>query len=67
MSTLSLIDLELDELRWAAMYYWKKGQRSEARKCYWEIQGIRRARRIVEQSADYMEQRQLFVPIRGAA
>jgi hypothetical protein len=55
MSTLSLIDLELDELRWAASYYWKKGQRVEARKVYWEIQGIRRARRIVEQSADRME------------
>jgi hypothetical protein len=55
MSALTLIDGEIAELRWAASYYWKKGRRAEARKCYHEIQGLRRAKAIVERSADFME------------
>lgn len=54
-STLHLIDLELDELRWAAAFYWSKGQRAEARKAYWEIQGLRRARNIIVRAADRLE------------
>ena len=47
MNPLHLIDLELSELRWAAAFYWSKGQRADARKCYWEIQGLRRERGII--------------------
>lgn len=55
MNPLTLIDLEIAELRWAAAFYWSKGQRGEARKAYWELQGLRRARAIVVRCADSLE------------
>lgn len=55
MNPITLIDLELEDLRYAMAYYWGKGQRTEARKAYWELQGLRRARGIVVRCADRME------------
>ena len=43
---LSLLDNEIEELRWAMLHYWKAGDFSEARKCFYELQGVRRARRM---------------------
>lgn len=50
-----ILDHEIAELRWAAAYYWGKGQRDEARKAYWELRGLRRARAIVVRAADRLE------------
>lgn len=55
MNPLTLIDLQISELRWAAAYYWSKGQRDEARKCFHEVRGLRTARGIVERCASHGE------------
>ena len=55
MNPLTLIDLEIEELRWAMGHYFGKGQRQTARDCYHELQGLRRARAIVVRCADSLE------------
>ena len=55
MNPIRLIDLEAEDLRWAMGHYWGKGQRDLARACFYELRGLRRARRIVERCADVME------------
>ena len=55
MSPLTILDMEIAELRWAMGYYWGKRQRDEARKAYWELVGLRRARAIIVRCADRLE------------
>lgn len=55
MNPLTILDLEISELRWAQAHYWGKGQRAEARKVFAELRGMRRARQIIVRCADRLE------------
>ena len=54
---LQLIDWEIEELRSALLYYWKKRDRRECRDCYHELLGVRRVRSMIVSAADRAERR----------
>jgi hypothetical protein len=49
MSTLlTLLDSEIEEVRWGMTYYWRKGDHAEARRAFQELKGMRRMRRLAQ-------------------
>ena len=55
MNVVARLNDEADELKFAFRYYKTAGNRNEAWRCYWELQGLRRARAIIVRCADGLE------------